>query len=95
MMMTMISPNSHYRQKEGVQGDREEETGNKKKGRTDRDSDVRCGCSHKSLTVKDVECEEQEEAWAVVWVPFYKKSRENWGLVLFSHDRIGGSYSIN
>ena len=38
-----------------------------KKKRLNRNSDVRCGCSHKSISVRGVECEEQEKTWTVVW----------------------------
>ena len=38
-----------------------------KKGRIDRNSDARCGHSHKSNSIRGVECEEQEKTWTVVF----------------------------
>ena len=48
LMMMMIAPNSLVRQKQGVQGEKEEE---EKKGRTDRNTDARRGRSHSSNSV--------------------------------------------
>ena len=53
-------------------------------------ADLTVQICYKSLTVKDVRCEEQEKAWTVV--PFHKKGRGNCVLVLSSHDRIGRRY---
>ena len=57
-----------------------------------RNSDVRCGCSHNYITVKDVVYEEQEKTWMVAWGSFPRKGQWELGLVLSSLDRIGGSY---
>ena len=40
--------------------------GKSKNGRTDRNSDVRRGRSHRSNSVRGVGCEEQEKTWMVV-----------------------------
>ena len=65
--MMMITLNPLARQKEGVQGQGEDEAGGiSKKMRPNRNSDIRCGCSHRSLSVRGVGCEEQEKTWTVV-----------------------------
>ena len=46
-----------------------------KKGRTNRNNDIRCGHSHRSLSVMSVECEEQEKTWMVIWGSLHKKGR--------------------
>ena len=63
----MIAPNSHARQKKRGSGGRGERSGRLKKGRPNSNSDARRGRSHKSISVRDVGCEEQEKTWTVVW----------------------------
>ena len=78
-MMMIFAPNSLVRQKEGAQGREEEEEageggsgkgggrgGRSKKGRIDRNYDASRGRSHRSNSVMDVGCEDQEKTWLVV-----------------------------
>ena len=57
-----------------------------------RNSDAWRGHSQRSFTVRDGECEEHEKRWTEVWGSHIMKGKEDWELVLFSHDRKGGSY---
>ena len=41
--------------------------GRSKKGRSNRSSDTMRGLSHRSNSVRSVECEGQEKTWMVVW----------------------------
>ena len=63
--------------------------GRSKKGRTDRNSNARCGRYHTSSSVRGVGCEEQEKTWTVVWG---SNPQEGNPPVLSTHDRNGGSY---
>jgi len=49
--------NSLVRQKEGRKEER----------KASRNSDARRGRSHRSNSIRGVECEEQEKTWTVVW----------------------------
>jgi len=57
----MIASNSLVRQKEGAQRERGGRGGRSKKGRTDRNSDARCGRTYSFNSVNGVGCEEQEK----------------------------------
>ena len=65
-MMMMIAPNSLARQKEGILLFRGRSR-KSNKVRSNRNSDVRCGRSHRSILVRGVGWEEQEKTWMVVW----------------------------
>ena len=62
-MMMIVTPNSLVRQEERAQGEEEEEAGSRRWvgliGTPTR--------SHRSDSVRGVECEEQEMTWMVVW----------------------------
>ena len=68
--------------------------GRSKKGRPNRNSDVRCGHSHRTLSVRGVGCKEQEKTMIVVWGSTPQKGQR--GLEInplhSSHDRNGGGY---
>ena len=42
-------------------------SGRSMKGRSNRNSDARCGRSQSSISVRGVGCDEQEMTWMVVW----------------------------
>ena len=64
-----------------------------KEGRPNRNSDVRRGRSHRSLSVRrELDAMGRRIHGTVVWVPFHRKDRVGYELVLSSHDRKGGSY---
>ena len=66
--------------------------GRSKKGRIDRNSNARRGCSHRSNSVRGIGCEEHEKTWTWCGILINSRGRGGEGPVLSSHSRIGGSY---
>ena len=65
-MIMMIAVNTLVRQKEGIRGKKKKRQ-RSIKGWSNRKSDARRGCSHRSISVRGIGCEGQDKIWTVVW----------------------------